>query len=71
MQQVAEEREASMDDLISQMAQILLQENKQQVGIEVANEAVAELQKEDRERRGGKVNEKVPKTTTRGRKSTK
>ncbi len=66
-QKLAEERENKMDELINQMAQILLQENKRQVGVEVANEAIKELQNEENE--GGKANEEVKKT--RSRRSTK
>ena len=60
-----------MDDLINQMAQILLEENRRQVGTEIVDEAIAELQKEDREKKGGKADEETKKTTTRGRRSTK
>ncbi len=73
-QKLAEERQESMDDLISQMAQILLSENRRQVGPDVADEAIAELQQEDKERKekqkGGKVNEENKKTTIRTRKGT-
>ena len=68
MQMLAEEKEETMDDLISQMAQILLEENKQYVGKDVVEQAIEELQEEDRKRKeGGEVDEKK-KATTRGRK---
>lgn len=68
MQMLAEEKEETMDDLISQMAQILLEENKQYVGKDVVEQAIEELQEEDKKRKeGGEVDEKK-KTTTRGRK---
>ncbi len=70
IQKIAEEREESMDDLISQMAQILLEENRKQVGAEIADKAIEELRKEDMERKGGNANEETKKTT-RGRRSTK
>ena len=70
IQKMAEEREESMDDLISQMAQILLEENRRQVGNEIADKAIEELKKEEKERKGGNANEEIKKTT-RGRRSTK
>ena len=70
IQKLAEEREESMDDLIRQMAQILLEENRKQVGAEIADKAIAEIQKEEQEKKGGSANEEIKKAT-RGRRSTK
>lgn len=68
MQKMAEEKEDSMDDLISQMAQILIEESKQFIGKDVADQAIEEIQEKDRERKeGGEIDEKK-KTATRGRK---
>ena len=72
-QKVAEQREANMDDLVSQMAQILLEENRRQVGTEVVNEAISEIREDDAKRKkGGKTNEEAnKKATTRTRRSAK
>ena len=64
-QEKAEEKEASMKDLVNRMAQIVLSENKTYVGQEVAEEAIKQLQEE-----GGNGNEAKEKKTTR-RKSNK
>ena len=69
MQKMAEEKEETMDDLISQMAQMLIEESRQYIGKEVADQAIEEIEKKDRKRKeGGEINEK--KATTRGRKKT-
>lgn len=68
-QAMAEEKEKTMDDLIKQMAQILIEENKQFIGKDVAEQAIEEI-KEDtdaKKKEGGELDEKK-KTTTRGRK---
>lgn len=71
-QKVAEEREANMEDLISKMAEIILEENKRYVGEDVAEEAIEEI-KEDRQKgenskeKEASKDEKIKKTT-RGRK---
>lgn len=62
LQEKAEEKEDSMEELINKMAQVILSENKQYVGEEVADAAIKELQE------GGEKNEKKVKKTTRGRK---
>lgn len=61
VQEEAEEKENSMEDLVNKMAQIILRQNKQYVGEKIAEEAIEEIEK------GGEDNEKVKKTT-RGRK---
>ena len=67
-QQIAEEKEQQMDELIDQMAQMLLEENKQLVGTELAEQAIEEIKKED-SGKGGEVDESK-KTTNRGSKKT-
>ena len=62
LQEKAEEKEDSMEELINKMAQVILSENRQYVGEEVADAAIKELQE------GGERNEKQVKKTTRGRK---
>ena len=71
-QKIAEEREANMEDLISKMAEIILEENKRYVGEDVAEEAIEEI-KEDRQKdKNSKEkeasNDEKNKKTTRGRK---
>jgi len=58
-----------MDDLISQMAKMILEENQKVIGVDVAKKAVEEITEEDKQKKeGGKQNEKKEKgTTTRGR----
>ncbi len=58
-QQMAEEKEKRLDDLISQMAQMILEENQNVVGVDIAKEAVKEIKKESEQKKeGGKLNEK-------------
>ena len=58
-QQMAEEKEKRVDDLISQMAQMILEENQSVVGVDIAKEAVKEIKKESEQKKeGGKQNEK-------------
>ena len=58
-QQIAEEKEKRLDDLISQMAQMILEENQNVVGVDIAKEAVKEIKKESEQKKeGGKLNEK-------------
>lgn len=71
--QKADEKEQNMDDLISKMAEIILKENKRYVGVDLANEAIDEIKKERESKskdKEGEANEKIKKTTTRGRKKT-
>ena len=67
-QQIAEEKEKRMDDLIGQMAQMLLEENQNVVGVDVAKQAVEEIKKDEKQRKeGGKKDEKKEETRTRRR----
>ncbi len=68
-QQIAEEKEQQMDELIDQMAQMLLEENKQLVGTELAEQAIEEIKKEENNGKGGEIDESK-KTTNRGSKKT-
>ena len=67
IQKMAEEKEKKMDDLISQMAKMILEENKKVVGVELANNAINEIKEEEQKKRGGNVDEKEVKTTERRR----
>lgn len=58
----AEKKEGNMEELIRNLAQVILQENKEYVGIEIANQAIKEIKEE-----GDKKDEEVKKTT-KGRK---
>ena len=69
-QKIAEEKENSLDSLIDKMATLILDENRAYVGEDIANEAIAEIQKESKKKEEGNNNEKVKKTTTRTRKKT-
>ena len=69
-QRLAEEKENSIDSLIDKMAELILDENRNYVGNEVADEAIKEIQEDAQKREGGKNNEKVKKTTARTRKNT-
>ena len=69
-QRLAEEKENSIDSLIDNMAELILDENRNYVGNEVADEAIKEIQEDAQKREGGKNNEKVKKTTARTRKNT-
>ena len=73
MQEIADKKQKDMDNLISEFAKILLQENKATVGVDVANKAIEEIKEEDKKRKekteeGGIDNEKGKKTTSRTRK---
>lgn len=61
-QMAADKKQESMDELIRNLAQVILEENKAYVGANVANEAIKEIKEE-----GGKQDEENKKTT-RGRK---
>ena len=61
-EQLAEEKEKRMDDLISQMAKMILEENQKVIGVDVAKKAVEEITEEDKQKKeGGKQNEKKKK----------
>lgn len=64
MQEQAEEKENNMDELINNLAKALLEENKDYVGQEIAQEAINEIE-EDKE--GGKIDVQEKKSK-RGRK---
>ena len=60
-QQIAEEKEDNLDELIKKMAALVIQENQSYVGIDVAEEAIKEIENGE----GGNANEKVQEKTTR------
>lgn len=62
LQQQAEEKEDNIDELVEAMSKIILQENKEYVGEEIANKAIEQIEK------GGMQDVRQEKKTTRGRK---
>ncbi len=64
-QQKAEATEANMEELVRKMAEIIIGDNRNYVGVDVASEAIKELEKANEEGEG--ENEEIKKTT-RGRK---
>ncbi len=66
-EQIAEEKEKNLEILIRKMAQIVLNDNKQYVGGDMAEKAIKEIKKLE-EKEGEEANEEIEKTTTRGRK---
>ena len=65
LQQQVEEKEENLDDLISQMAKIILDENEPYIGTEIKNKAKQKIDEENTKEGG---NENDQKKTTRGRK---
>lgn len=67
LQQQVEEKEENLDDLISEMAKIIIEENEPYIGKEIKNKAIKKIDEENT-KEGGKRDGK--KTSTRGRKRT-
>ncbi len=66
-EQIAKEKEKNLKILVQKMAEIVLNDNKNYVGEEIAEKAIEEIKKLQEEKGDG-TNEEVKKTTTRGRK---
>lgn len=64
-QQKAEQKEGDLEDLIKQMAEIIIGDNRNYIGPDVAVEAINELENSKEE---GEDNDEEVKKTTRGRK---
>lgn len=64
-----EEKEENMDDMIAEMAELIIKQNEKYIGKEVTDKAIEELNKENT-KEGGKVNEKKQSTRTRAKKTT-
>ena len=60
-----DEKEDNIDDLIAEMAKMIIQENEQYLGEELTDKAIEKVEEENT-KEGGKAN--VQKKTTRGRK---
>ena len=65
LERQVEEKEENIDDLISEMAKIIIQENEQYLGKNLTDKAIEKIDK-DNTKEGGNAN--VQKKTTRGRK---
>ncbi len=65
-QKIAEEKENNLEELVRKMAQVVLSQNREYVGGDIAQAAIDELNKTQEE--GEEVHEKVKEKTTRGRK---
>ena len=65
-EQIAAEKEKNLEILVQKMAQIVLDENKQYVGGDIAEKAIQEIKQ--LQKKGEEANEKIEKKTTRGRK---
>lgn len=69
-QQIAEEKEAQLDELIQKMAEIILNDNKEYIGGDIAEQAIEEINKSEG-KEGEEANEEVKETTRRKRTTTK
>ena len=64
-----EQKEKSFEELVKEMAEVLLKENKRYIGKEISEEAIQKIKEEKTEEKGGSLNEKKTKTTKRTRKT--
>ena len=65
-QQLADDKEQNLDELVNNLAQLIIKENRQYIGTDVAEQAVNEIEKEKEE--GQDVGQKENGTSKRGRK---
>ena len=65
-QQLAYDKEQNLDELVNNLAQLIIRENRQYIGADVAEQAVNEIEKEKEE--GQDVGQKENGTSKRGRK---
>ena len=64
---MAEKKEEEKDDLVQQMAKLILEENQDYIGEDIAQEAIKELEKQIAEQE----QEENKKKSTKGRKTKK
>lgn len=64
-----EEKEENMDDIIAEMAELIIKQNEKYIGKEVKNKAIDKL-KEENTKEGGKGNEKKKSTRSRNKNAT-
>lgn len=69
LQQIAERKEEEKDDLIQQMAKLILEENQDYIGEEIAQEAIKELEKQIAAEEEKKIDKKIK--TAKGRRTKK
>lgn len=65
-EQIAEDKEKNLEILVKKMAEIILNENKEYVGEDIAAKAIKEIKNKDKKEE--ETNEEGKKTTARGRK---
>lgn len=65
-EQIAEDKEKNLEILVKKMAEIILNENREYVGDNIATKAIKEIKNKDKKEE--KTNDESQKTTTRGRK---
>ncbi len=65
-EQIAAEKERNLEILVEKMAKIVLSDNKEYVGKDIAEKAIKEI--DNKQKKGEETNEQGKKTTTRGRK---
>ena len=65
-QQLAYDKEQNLDELVNNLAQLIIRENRQYIGADIAEQAVNEIEKEKEE--GQDVGQKENGTSKRGRK---
>ena len=64
-----EEKEENMDDIIAEMAELIIKQNEKYIGKEVKNKAIEKLNEENT-KEGGKGNEKKKSTRSRNKNAT-
>lgn len=66
-------KEENMDDLISQMAQIIIEQNRAAIGNDIADEAIEKVKEDDNKKKNNKggTEENVKEKTTKRRRTTK
>lgn len=64
-QKIVEKKEKSFDELVGELATLIIKENKNYVGKDVAEEAVKRIKKENTKEEEGSLNVKEEKKTTR------
>lgn len=65
-EQIAEDKEKNLEILVKKMAEIVLNENKEYIGNDIATKAIKEIK--NKTKKGEETNDENQKTTTRGRK---
>ena len=69
LEMLVDEKEENIDDMIAEMAELIIKQNEKYIGKEVKDKALEKLNKENT-KEGGKANEKKKSTRSRTKKST-